>query len=79
MWVRFDPNPCIPDRTWSGRTLGRMKVKVWRSNKDGLWYISTLGDNNEVVYPSEGHRNKGDAEAVARKFAPAGAEVEVVD
>jgi uncharacterized protein YegP (UPF0339 family) len=54
-----------------------MRVVVFRSNKDSLFYIRFLGDNNEIVMSSEGHQNKGDAIKVAREYAPLDAVVEV--
>ena len=56
-----------------------MRVVVFRSNKDSDWYIQFLGDNNEIVMASEGHRNKQDAIDVARAYAPLDAVVEVQD
>jgi uncharacterized protein YegP (UPF0339 family) len=56
-----------------------MKLTVYRSNHDGDWYVRTVADNGEILSTTEGHRRRIDAVDIARKLAPEGAEVEVLD
>jgi uncharacterized protein YegP (UPF0339 family) len=56
-----------------------VKVVVFRSNENGEWRFRVVGDNGEILSQSEGYKRRVDALATAKRVAPDGAEVEVVE
>ncbi len=48
-----------------------MRVKIWRSERDGDWFFHVAGDNGEIILSSEGHANRSDVEDLAGRIGKA--------
>jgi uncharacterized protein YegP (UPF0339 family) len=44
------------------------RIKVFKG-ADGDWYIRLIAGNNEPLFTSEGHQNKGDASQIANSVS----------